>query len=172
MKTIQKNVLFTWLSIALFLISPQLNAQKYITAAGVRIGNQQLGLTVKQRLAKKISVEGIFNSNFSFKNASMSVLLERHQGLRRLNIYYGVGYRQLWHREEDPTKSAGIDAIIGIEFTLLGLNLSADFKPTIVNLATNKWFQTQVGFSIRYVIIKDKRRWFKRKKRKGGLFRR
>lgn len=153
----------------------QLQAQRYVTAAGVRIGNNHFGFSLQQRIAKKMTVEGILQSNYSFTTSSLIGLVERHHGFRRLNFYYGLGPRRNWSYDEEGSRTSwALDGVVGIEATFLGLNASLDFKPTIVDFSEKTFMQPQGAVSIRYVFISDKQFRKKRRKRrrkKHGFFR-
>ena len=52
----------------------------------------------------------------------------------------------------------GADLMIGAEITLLGANVSLDYKPNINISGRDNWFKDQVGISVRKVLIKDNQR--------------
>lgn len=49
----------------------------------------------------------------------------------------------------------GTDLIVGLEFTLLSYNFSLDYKPNFNLVGREPWYQGQMGFSARRVLIKD-----------------
>lgn len=141
-------------------------AQSYNTAAGMRLGTEW-GLTVKQRIAKKTTLEGILQSSLQREEFTVTLLAEQHYPLisRRLNVYAGAGLHKGWHTSdlseapyEDPF---GLSFVTGIEFTLGRLNLSYDFKPAVNVSGGEKGFYSQTGVSMRYVV--NKRKWLKGK---------
>ncbi|HCX21158.1 MAG: hypothetical protein CMB80_28855 [Flammeovirgaceae bacterium] len=54
---------------------------------------------------------------------------------------------------------------MGAELTLLGLNVSLDYKPNINLIGRENWYDGQVGFSVRKVLISYKDLKKKRKKK-------
>ncbi|MEL6925510.1 MAG: hypothetical protein AAFO94_15805 [Bacteroidota bacterium] len=176
---------------ALVLAAIPVFSQSYFTAGGVRLGSDW-GLTLKQKVAKRVTVEGILQNGFTNDNTTVSVLLEKHNPLigKRLNIYYGGGMHKTWIPNEQPDVDLvdpyGISLIAGAEFTLGRLNFSFDYKPLINLTGDVKQFQSQGGLSMRYVFVKKvktkkkKQNWKfwdqnnknkkKKKKKKSGLF--
>ena len=142
-------------------------AQSYDTSAGVRFGSQW-GLTVKQRIAKKTTLEGILQAGGKDDFTNLTILAEQHMPVltKRFNIYYGAGLQAGWY--SDPNSEIdnpfGIAAIGGAEFTFARLNVSWDIKPAINLTGGDRNFYTQTGISVRYVI--NKRKIFDGKKRK------
>lgn len=59
---------------------------------------------------------------------------------------------------------AGLDGALGLEFTMLRLNVSADFKP---QWTYGEGLILNPGVSIRYVFLKDDvfRRWERKRKK-------
>ncbi|WP_019946462.1 hypothetical protein [Hymenobacter aerophilus] len=138
-------------------------AQKYITAAGLRIGGGQYGLSVQQKILPKATLEGLALA--SSRELSATVLAERHFGILgpSLNYYLGAG-GHLGHHKDDGT-FGGFDAIIGAEYKVafVPLVLSVDFKPT-VEINSADWARFPTAFSVRYIIIKEKTSFL------GGIF--
>ncbi len=147
-------------------------AQRYGTAAGLRFGNtsnsRTVGLTVQQRVFKNTTIEGILQSDFA-RNTTAHGMIQQHQRIisKRLNYYYGAGMS--FGNEESFVKNAetntidhtynnatmGADLILGLEFTVLKINLSVDYKPNINIVGREQWYQGQVGISARSVIVKS-----------------
>lgn len=168
--------------LALFLIflSTALYAQRYGTAAGLRLGNSQLsrtvGLTVQQRIVDRVTVEGILQSDFS-RNTTLSILGKKHSPIisKRFNYYYGGGIA--FGNEESFVKNSetmqidhtfgnstlGVDIIAGIELTVANAVISLDYKPNINLAGRSEFYRGQVGISARTVLIKSKEQ--KRKQR-------
>ena len=170
-----KNLIILFI---LTFLSVELMAQSYNTAAGMRLGTEW-GLTVKQRVAKKTTIEAILQSSLQREEFTVTVLGEQHYPLisRRLNVYAGAGLHKGWHTnslEEAYQDPFGLSFVTGIEFTLGRLNLSYDFKPAVNISGGEKGFYSQTGVSMRYVLAK--RKWLqgknknkkkKKNKRKG-----
>ncbi len=130
-------------------------AQRYKTAAGVRIGSEDFGLTVQQKILEKTTVEGLLL--FGPRQVTATVLGERHFPMlgQRLNYYVGGGVHG-GHLKDYGT-IYGLDAIGGIEYKINGLPIliSGDIKPAF-HLKHENWFNFGGGFSLRYVIIREK----------------
>jgi len=161
-------------SIFSFLLLSSLPAQTFMTAIGVRTGNSY-GLTVNQRILKRTSVEGILQNNFQTHTTYLHLLAKQHKPIvsRRLNVYGGGGVHLGLQNEGGGV--AGLDAVLGLEFTMLRLNVSADFKP---QWTYGQGVNLNPGVSVRYVLLKDNvfRRWekkrnkAKRKKNKSSFW--
>ena len=167
-----KNVSIVLL-FALLFCGTSLSAQSYITGLGLRLGNipthRTLGLTLQQRIFKQVTLEGIVQTDFQY-NSTAHLLIEKHNRIisKRFNYYVGCGFSvgNEQSTEEDHetqtiittfgNKTMGVDLIAGIEATLLGFTASLDFKPNINLVGRNKFFQSQVGISLRYVLIRKK----------------
>ena len=135
-------------------------AQSYDTAAGMRFGTDW-GITFKQRIAKKTTMEAILQSQFSNNDVFLNLLVEQHVPIasRRINLYTGAGLHGGWldtPEGSDLKNPFGISGIVGAEFTPGRLNISYDFKPILNLVGGRKTFQLQTGFSLRYVIVKRK----------------
>jgi len=161
-----------FLVILLFISVSNAFAQSYNTAAGMRLGTDW-GLTVKQRIAKKTTLEGLFQSSLQREEVLLTLMGAQHFPVltRRLNIYYGGGFHKGWINENDanevPYKDPfGLTLIGGLELSLGRLNLSYDFKPAINLSGGEKKFYTQTGISLRYVIIKRDTNFFGADKKK------
>ncbi len=163
-------------------------AQSYGTTAGLRLGNNNhyrtLGISAKHRIVKGLTAEAILQSDFNV-NTTAHLLIVRHRPLisRRFNYYYGAGASvgieesrekipgdmQIIHTYGNPT--LGVDLIAGVEFTILKMNVSLDYKPNVNIAGREPWYLGQVGLSVRHVLVKGseqnkKRRQKARKKRR------
>lgn len=134
----------------------QATAQKYITAAGLRLGKENFGVTVQQRIYSKGTLEGI--GIIRNREASVTVLAEHHFGLlgRSLNYYAGAGAHL--GVEKNHGGFGGVDGILGLEYKVafLPIDLSLDVKPSVEIGHSEDWFRLPTAFSIRYVFIKEK----------------
>jgi len=130
-------------------------AQRYKTAAGIRIGSEDFGFSVQQKILEKTTVEGMLM--FSPDEVTATVLGERHFPMlgQRLNYYVGGGVHG-GHLKDYGT-IYGLDAIGGIEYKVNGLPIliSGDIKPAL-HLRHEDWLGFGGGFSIRYVLIEEK----------------
>lgn len=147
-------------------------AQSYFTAAGLRIGDG-IGISLQQRIAKKVTIEGILKNNNARGEFSITGLVERHVPLitRRLNFYTGIGlHKGFVHDEEIDTKGPfGVTGVAGLEFTIGKLCLSYDFKPALNITGGTKVFYPDTALSLRYVIVGNKvfKKMEKNKKKKN-----
>tara|TARA_R110002020_G_scaffold133140_4_gene297163 strand:+ start:815 stop:1420 length:606 start_codon:yes stop_codon:yes gene_type:complete len=157
-------------------------AQRYGTAVGLRFGNNNLyrtvGLTAQQRITKRLSIEGIIQSDFKL-NTSISVLMEKHHPIisKRFNYYYGAGpslgveesyvkdpeSMQILHTYGNGT--VGLDLIGGLELTVLNTVISLDYKPNINLVGREEFFRGQVGISARMVLVKSREQKKKQRQR-------
>jgi len=150
------SILLAFLSLATLGIS-----QSYFTTAGVRVGDG-FGVTLQQRVAKKVTVEGIIKNTNVRNEFSVTGLVERHVSLisKRLNFYTGIGVHKGFvnnsKNEIDVKSPFGITGISGLELTIGKLNLSYDFKPALNLVGGEQNFYPETALSLRYVIIGNK----------------
>ncbi len=135
-------------------------AQVYRTAAGVRLDSDRFGVSLQQKIHERGTIEGIFS--VGSREYSGTALYEWHFPIlgRRFNYYLGAGGHV--GNLKDSGVFTGVDAILGVEYKVNGLPflLSADVKPA-VHINHEDWVDLSTGISIRYVILKEK------KKKKG-----
>ncbi|XOV94791.1 MAG: hypothetical protein ACFHWX_08815 [Bacteroidota bacterium] len=180
--TTSKGIILTLIASLLILFN--VSAQKYGTTLGLRIANadnRMIGLTMQQKIADHVTLEGIIQSDFD-RNSTTHLLAKRHIPLitKRLNIYTGIGVGLGIEESimKDPVskevittygnKTLGTDLIIGAELTILGANVSLDYKPNINLVGRENWYTDQVGISIRTVLIKESK-YQKNKKKKDRV---
>ncbi len=149
----KKHILF----LLVFGFTNLLFSQSYNTAGGIRIGSE-FGITAKQRIAKRITLEGILQKGIGNGETALTLLGEKHVPIlsRRLNFYIGAGIHKGWINDEKILydNPVGITGIGGLEMTLKNLNFSFDFKPAFnVSGGTRKVY-SQSALSLRYVFIK------------------
>jgi len=130
-------------------------AQKYSTAAGLRVDGNLLGITVKQRVFRTIALEGMITGNDTQTRGTL--LLENHYPLagKGLNFYIGGGGHIGGVDELGPVM--GLDAIMGAELKipLLRLVVSADVKPAYNFTYEEKPLEYSTAISVRYVLGKE-----------------
>ncbi|RZL11758.1 MAG: hypothetical protein EOO62_12075 [Hymenobacter sp.] len=147
------------LGLVLLLAARPATAQKYNTAFGARLGGGNYGLTLQQRVASRVTLEGI--AGLGAREYSGTVLGQYHFGILgpSLNYYFGAG-GHVGHNK-DTGNFGGLDGMVGVEYKVafLPVLLSFDFKPT-VEFNSDDYARFPTAFSIRYVFIK----------RKSGLF--
>ncbi|MGI4870742.1 MAG: hypothetical protein ACRYFX_06120 [Janthinobacterium lividum] len=140
-------------------------AQKYNTALGARLGSNNYGITLQQRVASRVTIEGI--AGLAEREYSGTVLAEQHFGILgpSLNYYVGAG-GHLGHNK-DTGDFNGLDGVLGVEYKVafLPIALSFDFKPSI-EFSGDNYARFPTAFSIRYVLIKRRDgifSWLRRK---------
>ena len=137
-------------------ISSTASAQKYRTAAGVRLESDRFGITLQQKLHEKATIEGIVA--IGAREYSGTALYEWHFPIlgKRFNYYLGAGGHI--GNLKDYGVFTGVDGILGIEYKVNGLPflLSADVKPA-VHFNHEDWVNLSSGVSVRYVILKEKK---------------
>lgn len=161
----------------LLLLTHSGSSQTYFTAAGLRMGTDW-GLTVKQRIARRTTLEGILQSSLTRDEGMFTLLAEQHAPLitRGFNVYVGAGIHAGWSTVkplygQDPQEikgPSGLSLIAGAEITLFRFNISYDFKPAINISGGEKPFYFQSGISARYVLAKKPFWDEKNKKRRNG----
>ena len=141
-------------------------AQNYNTAGGIRISDG-IGVTVQQRIADKLTVEGV--AFLSFANPSyVAVLGEYHGKLIRkgFNWYLGAGLHS--GAEKDVVNPKGMLFVAGVEMKIKRIVISADVMPRVNFTGGSKNFEFTPGFSARYILIeRPKDKLFDRKGKKG-----
>ncbi len=137
------------------------HAQKYRTAAGIRIGTE-FGLTVQQLILENSTLEGIIQKGFFNDQTSITLLYEQHQKLvfKGLNFYIGAGpHAGIYGKDRDGRKNSyGLTAIGGIEMRFDRLLFSFDYKPAINFTGGERIFDSQTAISLRYIIIPAKKK--------------
>ena len=152
---------FFFIALALFMCTA-ISAQSYFTTGGMRLGSDY-GLTLKQRVAKKTTIEAILFSNDNGKsNLGFALIADKHKSIltRNFNLFYGAGLT--WHSQyvnaetTEKTKSFGIPLQAGIEFTIGKINLSWDYTPILYISTNSNSFTSLKGLSVRYVFLNSK----------------
>lgn len=152
-----------------------LQAQKYTTAAGIRLGSG-IGLTLQQSLWDKYTLEGIVQKGFLNNLTTVSALLEQHNGVlgKSTNFYIGAGPQIGVYGNSGKTagikNSFGVSFIGGLEFKFGKTLLSFDYKPVINLSGGTSFLESGAAVSLRYVFIKaqpKEHKWMFWKKKKG-----
>ncbi len=159
--------------------------QGYLTSIGARVGSndnfRMAGLTLQQRVFKKLTLEGIVQSDFQ-KNTTLHLLGEYHHDIisKYFNFYLGAGFSGGWEAFNTSdnalrNQTLGTDLIAGVELTMLHWNISLDYKPNFNIYGRESWYQGQIGISVRAVVLSEsnankmKKEREKRKKEKEKL---
>lgn len=150
-----------------FVFQFSVQAQKYRTAAGIRIGRNDFGLTAQQKLFKQTTLEGI--AAFGGREVSATGLIEQHFPVlgKGFNVYLGAG-AHIGHLK-DHGGFYGADLLAGAELKvpIVPFVVSIDLKPAF-HINHEEWGGIAGGLSIRYILVKEK----KEKKKLFGIFNR
>lgn len=149
----------------------EIQAQHYRTAAGIRLGSEKtIGISVQQLVYKNITVEGILRAGSGNSSLNSIVLLaEQHQKIlfKRLNLYYGLGLHKSWYNnnsnsENEVKNPSGVAAVTGLELAVGRMAVSLDIQPNLNVVGGNQFLNTTTGVSLRYVLVKPKKKKRKR----------
>lgn len=155
--------------IAIFtlVLATSATAQRYKTAAGIRIENG-FNLTVQQYITDGWTAEGILHMPLGTDKMGISVLAEKHKKIlfRGINFYTGAGMHFYGINEQTnesvntTAKVFGLSGIAGGEISLGRLNLSVDWKPELHlsgdQVRPFEW--NGAAISARYIIAKRERK--------------
>lgn len=177
------NKTYTLISLLLLVfLSFEVEAQRYGSAVGVRMGSNDFsrtfGLSAQQRVFKHITLEGILQSDFR-NNSTAHLLVEVHRPIisKRFNYYYGAGFSTGWEESFVKDKeskqilhtygnaTSGVDIIAGVELTIANTVISIDYKPNFNLSGREEFVRGQVGISARMVLVKSKEQDKKRRKK-------
>lgn len=153
-----------------FLVISTSFAQKYTTAAGIRVGSG-IGLTVQQHLWDKYTLEVSAQKNLFKSGTYTAAFFEQHHKLimKGFNFYLGAGP----HAEFKPSETVydskgqettvsnnayGISGVVGLELRLRKLLLSYDYQPGINIHGGDHVLNSRTGISVRYIFIKAKKK--------------
>lgn len=154
-----------------FLILHSSFCQSYSTAVGVRMGTA-FGLTARQLVAKKLSIEGILQSEIRTDQSTASVLVLAHKPLifRNANIFMGGGIFAGWLNQPDEISTFrepwGVTCMAGAELSIGRFNLSWDYKPAYNIRAELRPFSASTSVSFRYILEKRAEKKKRQRKRK------
>lgn len=150
---------------ALLIMGLQTQAQKYTTAAGIRVGTD-FGITLQQSLYKNYTLEAIVQKGLFSKQTSVTALFEQHNKLfaKALNFYVGAGPHMGFYStsktydDKNPTytpkNAVGLSLIGGIEVGFKKTLLSFDYKPAFNIVGGTEFINGQAAVSLRYIFLK------------------
>lgn len=135
--------------------------QPYKTAAGIQFTNDNVGLSVQQKVAERYSVEGVAGKKAADwtptkalnTSTMLSATVRRHKYLkgRAFNGYVGVGgQKELGKNAGD---GYGVNGVIGLEGTIFYLNTSVDYRPIVTFQNQQRDYHGQLTLSLRYVLM-------------------
>ena len=162
----KRSILF----FAAFIFFQSAIAQSYRTAAGLRFDSDKaLGLSIQQKIYDNITLEGILLSHTDDNAISAALLVEQHNKLlfKNFNIYFGAGVHKTWNDvnpnaevEETIKGGAGPAGVVGVEASLGRFNLAWDVQPKANLWGGTRFLNMSSGFTIRYIILKKKKKKF------------
>ncbi|MGV3589001.1 MAG: hypothetical protein ACO1OF_18500 [Adhaeribacter sp.] len=145
----------TVLLFLLLLTSLSAAAQKYRTNIGARLGRNDFGVSLQQKIFEEVTLEGI--AGVGSREADFTLLIEKHYPLigKGFNYYIGAGAHV--GTVKDYGGFYGADVILGTELKLpiFPLVISLDIKPAI-HASHSDWFAFDGGFTLRYILVKEK----------------
>ena len=157
----KKNTLLLFL---LLLTGLSASAQKYRTNIGARLGRDDFGVSLQQKIFEEVTLEGI--AGVGRREADLTLLIEKHFPIigKGFNYYLGAGAHV--GTLNNYGGFYGADLILGTELKVpvFPLVLSLDIKPAI-HASHSDWFAFDGGFTIRYILVKEKV-----EKRRFGIF--
>lgn len=155
---------FLVLSFLMAFLLPQIaDAQVYLRTTGIRMDDQSFGLSVVQRIAKPVTVEGILD--FRRRDISAAIVPRIHSRVvgRRLNAFFGVGPHAGYVKVDESRLNPfwGVGFMVGLEykFNLLPIHISYDFRPLVQLDGHPDLFGFQSSFAIRLVNKKERKAW-------------
>lgn len=171
------KIAFETLVMFLFLTPFSVIGQKYNIATGLRWGGD-FGLSVAERIDKRITLEQNFNSESNDYYYSFFALGKYHQPIitKRFNWFYGGGPGIVRLKEtEDYKENTSFSFLMqtGLEFTINRATFYIALEPYFYSANSNTRFKMHKVFALRYVIVKRNAVWkkklrnvFSRKKKK------
>lgn len=146
----------------LFCLAQMSYSQAYTTVIGGRIADDY-GITLKQRIANRTSIEGLYYGGFTNDPIFTDVLVQQHMPLisKRLNIFVGAGLGLRWFNDDivrEVNNEPVIPFVVGADLTVGRLNITADVMPHYIlkNEGENE-LTNNAAISVRYVMIKRKK---------------
>jgi len=136
-----------------------ITAQAYRTSLGLRLGSE-FGLTINQKMLDKVTFEGIYLSTLINDDQHFLGLIRMHQPLlsKRMNGYIGFGYGQKNKANTNDNQHV-LPFQIGGELRLSNLIFSIDYMPLLeLSESNSNQIQNQLGISIRYILLKPKKK--------------
>lgn len=142
--------------------------QKYNIAAGLRWGGD-FGLSVTERIAKRVTLEQNFNSENNDYYYSFFALGKYHQPIitKRFNWFYGGGPGIVRLKETNEYKESTSFSLLmqtGLEYTINRATFYIALEPYFFSANSNTRFKMHKVFALRYVIMKRNAVWKKKVK--------
>jgi hypothetical protein len=147
-----------FLIVLILFISQAGISQLYKTTFGARLDDAQFGLSLTQRILPKTSIEVYGDMTSNFVQAGAVVRQHLKIAGRRMNYYPIVGMHTGYYK--DRGGFSGSDLGIGAEykFILMPLSMSFDVVPSVHFIGNHAdWWTFNTVFSIKYILVEDKR---------------
>jgi hypothetical protein len=135
--------------------------QAYNTSLGLRAGTD-IGISVVQRVAKRVTLEGLYRDAVLDDNRNIDLIVKRHSNMitRRLNIYTGIGFGHLAKLDDDRVvvdRAFTVPMIVGAEVVFTNLHIGFDIQPSLVlGEVSGRRVIPSTALSVRYIIVKRK----------------
>lgn len=150
--------MFVWAILSI----PKANiGQSYITALGVRTG-KFFGLTLQQKIVNSITAELIYVPSTRYYEEEYYALIRKHKRIlsKSFNVYAGAGLHMINKNHRFNSNPLGIVTQVGVELNIWRLNTSFDFLPSIFIRNSEYLLDHSSSLSIRYIILKSKKKKF------------
>lgn len=146
----------------------------YVTANGIRVSNQEVGISVKHFFKRNEALEVNLSTGWQYTGGRLTGLYEvqravgtegfywiwgvgAHTGLYKGNYWTGSNSQESyqsngeWHSPSNNRYTLGISAILGVEYHLAEapFTIGADFKPSVDLLGMSRRYG-DAAISVRY----------------------
>ncbi|MDB5263208.1 MAG: hypothetical protein JWQ14_2491 [Adhaeribacter sp.] len=146
---------YSFLLVVLLLTVYSASAQKYRTTLGARLGRNDFGISLQQKVMDEVTLQGIVG--LGGREVDGTLLVEKHFPIlgKAFNYYVGAGAHI--GSLKDYGAFYGADVILGTELKLplFPMVVSLDIKPAI-HASHSDWFSFDGGFTLRYILVKEK----------------
>lgn len=155
-----------FLVIILWIASLQVSAQLYKTNLGLRLDESQFGISVDQKIYKQFTAQAAFDARENEIRATAFARYHIKLLGRRLNFYPGLGAHTGILKEYG--RYDGFDLLVGVEYKIMiaPVVISFDVNPAFHTGGSHaNWWDFQTVFSIKYILVKDRKKLFENWKR-------
>jgi hypothetical protein len=147
------------LGVLMIALNVKSHAQVYREALGVRLTENNVGVSLVERLGNHLTVEGIGQKTKVDINLSASIRIHKNLIGNRLNWYFGGG-AQVGFMNNSNITYRGVHAVLGAEYKmiLLPVLISVDMRPMFNFYPYPNNLPLEFGLGIRYVTKKDEKK--------------
>lgn len=140
------------------------SAQKYRTNAGIRFGRNDFGVSLQQKIMDQVTLQGILAAGG--REVDGTLLIQKHFPIIGKGFNYFIGAGVHAGNLKDYGGFYGGDVILGgeLKMPVFPLVFSIDVKPA-VHAGHEDWITLDGGFTLRYILVKEKV-----EKRRFGIF--